>query len=170
MATVLRARWDQLVVLVQAQLVASTGLPPERVLVQEDETLPEVTQAEQVLLVWEGVGEVDEAIWQGASRVDSRLLKRFTVVLWTRCYLDEPTSSVIWLTDPDLGHAVWRHKVYEALVSFIPTDSHDNWLGLPVIPLGETKPSRDTDQREWGSSKLTFGVVFELDLTLTPNL
>lgn len=170
MPSVLATSWDKVILALQARLMSSTGLPAECVLIQEDQTLPEVTQAEQFLLLWEAAGKVDRPIWQGGSRVDSRLVQEFTVTVWTRCYLDEPTSSLVWLTDPALGHAVWRHKVYEALVSDVLTDAQDDWLGLPVVPVGQGKASRDKEQREWGSSTLTFAVVYEMNLSLSPVL
>lgn len=174
MATVLRTFPDSFTVALQAQLMTVLAWPAERVVVVDPDDVQEThTQAEQHLALWPGDARPDLPIFQGAGRVDTRLAWTFELRLWTRCDLDEPNSSLLWLThqpvispaQAGLGHLYWLRQVYNAMVCFYPEDASQNaYLVQPLYPVGQTKPRRDKKQREWGSSTTTWVAVFDDDL------
>lgn len=167
-ATVLPTRLDRVVLALQAQLESALGWPSERVLVVDPEKLSFDPQADQYVCLWPETGFPEVPILEGAGRLDARHTVRLGVLARTRYAVDEPSSSLHWLTNSSLGHLVLLHNLWDALLNYQPTDTGDsagNWLVVaPLVPVQSSRPRGRKPQKEWGESTLTFQFTYLLDL------
>jgi hypothetical protein len=165
---------DILMLNLQSQVMTWLSFPAERVLIDArddgDDTLQ--TQAEQVVIlrVEDGAIQMDTQFHGGRFCVVERLT--FTATLLTRVNLDAAPRDDILITDPNRGHLVTRHKLYDALLCYLPLDASGNMLGSePVKAARSQRPRRykRTVKPGWAHSALFFTVPYQLALTQTPN-
>lgn len=169
MATQVATTPDVLLLAVQTQVIAFTGLPNERVVIdaREDDEDVEIAQAEQyvVLRVETGLIVADNTVSAGRFCVIERL--NFSATLWTRLVLDESTRGDLLMTSASLGHLKQRANLYDALIDFLPTDSSSNALASePIKPARSGRPRRPRNRAGWARSALDFVMPYQLLLTL----
>ncbi len=164
MPTVLRSKFSTILLAVQARLVAKLGFPLERVLVSKKDP-PFFAQGDQFVVVRPRGFRVSEPIVGAAGRVDTRIMRRFTVTLWTRLVLDETDRDTEWLTDPTLGHLDQENAVIDAVQIFWPATSGDDLLTTyPIRLVDGSEPGELPSAKEWGASTLTFEAQYEISL------
>lgn len=140
--------------------------PEERVRIYNPHRKPAPdVQADQYLCVWLGGEWAVDDINNPGGRVDTRAYIKLHTWLRTRCALDEVGSDELWLTDPELGHYVWRWAVKDALQIFLPEDAGRNALSVcPIHWRSDTDYERDRDAMEWGTSESLFVVEMEYNI------
>src|SRR5262245_61738184 len=154
----------------RAHIVASSGLPPERVgLVQRGE-VPFNAHGDNYIYLRLESSTFDQPDVKGAGRIDLRWNCRFSVTIRSRLALDESNMDWLWLTDEALGHVATIDMVLEALTMYAPEDADRNLLvAEPIRPLSVSRPAKELGNeqfpnKEWGESVILFEMVFEQQL------
>jgi hypothetical protein len=179
MATVLTSSLFVLMPLIQQQLMSILGFDESRVILDTEkdaEEYDEKFQAEQVVILREE-SPTPTGAFKGIGRIWPTEDVRVVCCLWTRCALDNPPGFQSGLTDPNLGHEVWRLAVQNALYGFIPTDDNGNWLvQQPIQPAPGLAPKRrfrkrDDEERpwEWVRSEIVGTMTYAPSLDQTLN-
>ena len=171
MPTIIATGFAPVLQAVQAQLIAVTTFPRERVNSAAWDETPEF-QGDQDVILHVGNPTPVGADQDSKGRLATRCVRPIEVRPRTRLALDVGGYADIWLTDPALGHLQLEELIFNALEQFEPADASGNWLVTepmrlipsvrPVIP--EVPPQTP---REWGDSRLTFEVSYLLALSPT---
>lgn len=171
MPTILNTGFSPILQAIQAQLIAVTGLPRERVNSSAWDATPEF-QGDQDLILHVGNPSPVGADQDSKGRLATRMVRPVEARPRTRLALDVGGYADLWLTDPAKGHLQLEEAVFNALEQFFPADGQGNWLvteGLRLVPsvrpvIPEAPPQTP---REWGDSRLTFEVSYLIALNPT---
>lgn len=170
---VIRSDLSKVLTVIQNQCCAVLEWPPERVIWTAPEEIEDQhPQGDGYLCLWFDGGNIDDAVFDGAGRVDTRLQGRLNVCIRTRFGADNANEKQAALFDAELGHMVAILQVFDALTAFPPSDapgdtdgSVGNWLAIqPIRPQGVNRPRSRVRDRDWIESTATFLFVLELNL------
>jgi hypothetical protein len=127
-------------------------------------------QANYDVLLRAGGFIVDQRLDLAGGRITTALTRSLIVTCRTRVSLDESGKDLAWLFGDGnlvLGHLALEEAVVDALHEQTPTDASGNLLTKePVKLVGGTEASKEgRDPNSWGSSLLTFSMVYLPPLT-----
>ncbi|MDE2105775.1 MAG: hypothetical protein KGL39_51600 [Patescibacteria group bacterium] len=165
----IRASLKDILLLIQTQVVAITGLDISRVIItaKSPDQVLHAGATEDILLRVMGERPDTNQI-DGAGRIVNNRLRTVQVVVRTKVALDPTGQDQVHLTDPTLGHFVLEDSVVDALEEFFPLDINGNLLtAVPVRigPWGLPTPDREDDT--WLSSTADLEIVYTRNLDLT---
>src|SRR5262245_40060411 len=122
MPTVARAKFADILLLLKAQLVTSTGIGSEQVRVVARDDVPPFTGSQHLLLRPRSPVPQTEETWS-AGRVVPLVRRSVACILRTPLYVDQSDMDYHWLTDTSLGHLQMEEKIVDALVEYFPEDA-----------------------------------------------
>lgn len=170
MATVIRTTLATILPYVRQQAMMALNLGTEAVVYGTPGSAlrkPSL-QADVVCLIRPRSQMTERNIVGGAGRIDARVVRKVTVVLWVRYDVDVDQQKERWLLDQDLGHLPKEHSLFNVFLTFHPSDPSGNWLLFEPIRLGPVSdPVEDTQQTEaggWGYSGIDLELPFILDV------
>jgi len=151
----------------QAQVVAKCDLPAERVPIMDPDSVDmPPQQAEQVCFLWPDLES--NAWYPAAGRLYTAEDMTIIVDVFTRLARDEGDSLKIWLTDAVDGHVKFRHQVLNALIGFwppkVPDVEGDLLTTHPIMPTSNVRPRPNKQHPGWGRSRLGFVLRYVLVL------
>lgn len=164
MATVLRSNLQTILPLIKTRIMDVTGLESEAVVYSKQPAKVKPSfQADKVVVLWVRSQITQKPFVAGAGRVDTRVTRRVTVVIWNRLEVDYDLQDEAFFTDANYAIFILENQVLDALATFKPVDAQNNivvteplWIG----PVAEPVP----DMEGWGHSEVDIEIVYELDL------
>lgn len=154
---------------IQAQVIAVTGLPPEKVSFAARDLEPRF-RGDQDCYIRLLNPSPEQGFEHGSGRTCIILSRPLVVTLRTRYQVDTSDVQNLWLLDPTYGHLAKEEALFNGLVNFVPTDSSGNWLTSEVLHPLPTPPEVMADKPQgkgWGESHLTFELKYQV--LLNPN-
>lgn len=160
---IVRAKLSKILPVIKQRLMSKLDWPAERVKIslKDDSSHPH----QQYLRLWPR-SSVSFAIYRhGGGRLDTRVMRRLAVKLYTRLALDESGDDEQWLTNATLGHLDVEHAIIDALENYAPVDEDMNWLVYQPMKLQPvSEPDKDAEEPEWGSTVQEYDLSYVLDL------
>lgn len=170
---VIRADLKKVMTVLEQQCCAILEWPPERVIWTTPEEIEDQhPQGDGYLCLWFGGGNINDAVFEGAGRVDTRLNGQLEVLIRTRFGADNANEKKAALFDAELGHTVAIIEVFDAMSAFNASDAAGdldggigNWLTIqPVKPQSVSRTRSRPKDRDWLESTAHFLFVLMLDL------
>lgn len=169
MPTVLPTTLDVIYLAIRAQLQNFLSLQDNQVLVMDPEVLAahkHPANPRLYLVLWPAPESVNQPVFRGAARLDTRLLERLQVTVRTATVLDDYKEREIWLLDQGIGHLRLRHQIWDALAGFNPVDGNENALTVgPLEPAQSSRPKLTDDKHYYGESYCGFQFWYVAKLT-----
>jgi hypothetical protein len=144
-----------------------TGLPKERVRFvadwPEDVVPPLGGQDLSIRVLGFATNDPD-----GAGRLETILERQLGIMLRTQMAADYGEYADAWLLDPTFGHVFQEENIFNALQSFIPTDSNGNILvAAPINLVSGESPERKNEDTGTGKAIYLFRLRYLPPITTT---
>ncbi len=153
-----------LLLAIQAQAMASTGFPQERVIIWSKEKELWHSQGDQYIRI-RPRSQMSEPCIIGGGRWSPLVTRKVNVCLWGRLNVDSFDNDQSLMTDPNLGFLTAEHALFNALLNFHAQDPNSAGMLCEPLKLGPVKnPSNEMPATEWASSEADFDVTFVLSL------
>lgn len=169
MATVIRAKFGQILKKMKARLISKGVASNERVVIVAPgrHKGPSLEYADHYVEVQPDSELTQIEIYHGAGRLDFRVTRKVRIITWTRLELDEPAEDEALLTHEDLGHFDHEDDAVDALAGFHPEDESQNALTVgPLHVVTVSAPDRPVPEG-WAMSAFGVEVVYERSLDTT---
>ena len=159
-ATLRRSSWSEILLALQAQVVAVTGLDASRVILTafDEHDVPHFGAQQDVS--WRArASAAPEAAIKGGGWVDDRRTRSLDVVMRTELFLDQPGQSPVQLTDATAGtRRPARTPAATPLELFLlPTDA-DRQRALAARQGGRGSPTTKASPKDKGWVTSSFSV------------
>lgn len=168
MATLRRAGIGEILLAIQARLVAATGFHTTRVIIAAVANPGDVPHqgAEQDILIMPR-DESPEVAVDGGGRYVNLRKRTIEVAARTRLRLDTAQGDEIRLTDTSLGHLALEDLIADALENWFPLDGTTGDALCTDLDVGRcSRPTKDPKDPTWVSSGFTMTFQYLRNLTL----
>jgi hypothetical protein len=154
MPAFIRSDVQTILPLLQAHLMAFTGFPIERVVMQKNTALTEqaTLQGDQIIVICpQGEGMVRPQI-QSAGRHDARVNRQITITGWNRLNTDVSFQDQDWLLSTAYGYMPFESAMMNALVCWFPQNGSQDILAVPTRCESISAPQTTRD--DWGAASV----------------
>jgi hypothetical protein len=173
MPSLLASPFAPVVQLIQAQLVAKTGVPVQavKVIARDSSFVPHFQGDRDLLLRFSGP-QPQGGFLHGSGRVASILERHLQVTCRVRLNADPSDDDLRSLIDPNYGLYLLEEAVIDALWGFWPTDAQGNTLTVTVIQWVASPPEQKQlavpPPLDWVEGHLAFLIPYQANLPSGP--
>ena len=148
---------------IQAQVVAVTGLPLEKVNLSLKDVQPKY-RGDSDCYIRLLDATADPGFEHGSGRTCLIISRPMVVTLRTRLQVDTSDVQTQWFLDQINGHLIKEEALFNGLCNFVPLDVSGNWLLSEVLHPIQTPPEIAVEKptgKGWGQSHLTFLLKYQ---------